>query len=63
MANEYIKDSTGRILATVTNTSNRSFVTQFGGKTVATYNKGTNTTVDLVKNQSVKGNQLMRFVK
>jgi hypothetical protein len=61
MAIDYIRDAKGKILAAVHTTATQSYVTQFAGKTVATYRNGR--TQDLVKNQTVRGNQLMRFVK
>ena len=61
MAIDYIRDAKGKILATVHTTATQCYVTQFAGKTVATYRNGR--TQDLVKNQTVRGNQLMRFVK
>jgi len=61
MSTEHIRDAKGKILATVQTTATQSYVTQFAGKTVATYRNGK--TVDLVKHQTVRGNQLQRFVK
>ncbi len=61
MSTEYIRDSKGKILATVQTTATQGYVTKFAGKTVATYRNGR--TQDIGKNQSVKGNQLLRFVR
>ena len=61
MSTEHIRDFKGKILATVHTTATQSYVTQFAGKTLASYRNGR--TVDLMKNQTVKGNQLMRFVR
>ena len=61
MSTEHIRDAKGKILATVHTTDTQSYVTQFAGKTLASYRN--EKTVDLVKNQTMNGNQLMRFVK
>jgi hypothetical protein len=62
MSNQYIHGANGKILATIKNTANQSYLVDFkSGKTVATYRNGR--TQDLVKNQTVKGNQLVRFIK
>jgi len=61
MSTEHIRDSKGKILASIHTTATQSYITQFAGKTVATYRNGK--TVDLVKNQTVKNNQLLRFVR
>ena len=61
MSTEYIRDNRGKMLATIHTTAIQSYVTKFAGKTVATYRNGR--TQDIGKNQSVKGNQLLRFVR
>ena len=61
MSVEYIRSATGKILATVHTTATQSYVTQFAGRTLATYRNGK--TVDLVKNVTLRGSQLQRFVK
>ena len=62
MSTDYIRDSRGKMLATVYNSGTQTYLRDFKtGKTLATYRDGK--TVNLVKNQTVKGNQLMRFVR
>ncbi len=50
------------MLATVKTTGTQTYLTDFKtGKTLATYRNGK--TTDVSRNQTVNGNQLMRFVK
>lgn len=59
-----IKDSRGKALATIQNTGTQTYLKDFTtGKVLATYRKGTDTTLDWTKNQQCRGNQLARFIK
>ena len=58
-----IKDSNGKMLATIHNTGTQTYLKDFTtGKVLASYRPGTDTTLDWTKNQPVKGNQILRFV-
>jgi hypothetical protein len=61
---EYIKDHMGRFLGTIRQDGSKTTVRDFKtGKIVATYNANSNQTLDWKKNQTLQGNQAVRFVK
>ena len=60
MGTDYIRDSRGKMLATVYNSGTQTYLRDFkSGRTLATYRDGKT----VAKNQTLKGNQLMRFVR
>ncbi len=62
MGIEYIRDSRGKMLATVYNSGTQTYLRDFkSGRTLATYRDGK--TQHLKTNSMVRGNQLMRYVR
>jgi hypothetical protein len=60
---EYIRDHTGKMIGSIKTEGNRTVAKNFSGRMVATYNSSTNTTVDIKNNKTMRGNQVMRFLK
>ena len=60
---EYIKDEKGKFIGTTWNNGNKTYVKEFVGKIVSTYNKDTNQTLDWKNNKLTKGDVSLRFLK
>ena len=64
MSSTYIKDAQGKLLATVYDSGSQVYLRDFKtARTLATYRKSSNTTLDLKTNTLVRGDQLLRFVR
>ena len=64
MSKNIIRDAQGRMLATIHQTDERTYLRDFTtGRVLATYNEKTDRTLDLTKNQQSTGNLIMRFIK
>ena len=58
----YFRDSHGNVIGRLDENQSCQYVYDQHGKLLATYNKSTDLTTNVIGSEQLKGNQLMRFL-
>jgi len=58
----YFRDSHGNVIGRIDENKSCQYVYDQHGKLLATYNKSTDLTTNVIGSEQLKGNQLMRFL-